>query len=90
MLALIEKVAGLQHVYQKKTFTEQGTKFLSNIYLQYKSAAQLTLLNRAFNLSFNHTLFHKDVTFLNRYFQANRFSSSFLNGIVKNTHKFTI
>ena len=38
----------------------------SNIYHQYKSAVLFTLINEAFQISFNYTPFHKEITFLGR------------------------
>ena len=70
-------------VYRTKTFTGQGMIFFSNIYRQNKSVALFTLLNRAFEISFNYTVF-QEIPFLSRFIQKNGVASSFfLNNIVK-------
>ena len=75
---LIERTSSgfITGVYRKPTFTGQGTNFYSCCFFNFKLNSISTLLNRAFALSSNWILFHKEVTFLTQFFRNNFYPDS--------------
>ena len=63
-------------VYRKPTFTGQGTNFYSSCFYNFKLNSISTLLNRAYALSSDWLIFHKEVTFLTTFFKNNFYPDS--------------
>ena len=61
-------------VYRKPTYTGLGLNFLSECSLRYKINNLTNLLSRAFKLSSNFLIFHKEVEFLKSFFNNNGYS----------------
>jgi len=70
-------------VYRKKTFSGQCTNYFSYSFLRYKIGSIYTLINRAFNLSTNYEIFHKEIEFLRSMFISNNYPNKLFNRIVK-------
>ena len=63
----------LAEIYRKPTFSGLGVNFLSNCSLKFKINAVKTLLFRAYHLSSNWDMFHREVQFLASFFKQNSF-----------------
>ena len=58
-------------VFRKKTYTGLGSNFYSSCFFNFKTNSISTLLHRAYSVSSDWFLFHKEVEFLRRYFYDN-------------------
>ena len=80
-------------VFRKPTFTGLGTNFLSFIPEQFKINSIQTLLFRAYNISSNWQLFHKEIEFLKTYFLTNGYPPNIfyktLRNFLNNLHNKT-
>ena len=72
-------------VYRKATFTGQGCHFYSHCSLLFKTNTCKTLIHRAYKICSNYFLFHKEISFLEKFFTKNGFSKSFF---YKQVHKY--
>ena len=63
----------LAEIYRKPTFSGLGVNFLNNCSLKFKINAVKTLLFRAYHLSSNWDMFHREVQFLANFFKQNSF-----------------
>ena len=87
----INKANKSYSIYRKPTFSGLGISFFSHCPLKFKTNAISTLLFRAYNLTSNYILFHKEINFLKTFFINNGFTESiyyqkvnnFLNDIYK-------
>ena len=66
-------------VFRKKTFTGQGTNFYSSCASIFRLNSISTLLHRAYTLSSNWQIFHKEIMFLLQYFMNNSYPSLLVN-----------
>ena len=58
-------------VFRKKTYTGLGSNFYSACFFNFKVNSISTLLHRAYSISSDWILFHKEVEFLRNYFYDN-------------------
>ena len=70
-------------VYRKKTFTGLGISFFSFDICKFKFNAIRTLIYRAFNISSNYNIFHKELEFLKIFFINNGFPLRMINNEIK-------
>ena len=77
-------------VYRKTTFTGQSLNWFSFCPLIYKINSIKTLINRAYNLTSNYQLFHKEIQFLKEFFISNNYSSETFYKLTKSfiTNKY--
>ena len=71
-------------IYRKPTFSGLGLNFLSECSFKYKLNNISTLLFRAYRLSSNYMLFHREVTFLKSFFNNNGFTDNLFFKKVRN------
>ena len=60
-------------IFRKKTFTGLGTNFYSHCFFNFKLNALSTLLHRAYTLTSDWSNFHKEISYLQQYFENNCF-----------------
>ena len=70
-------------VFRKNTFSGLGTSFFSFTPYIYKINAIKTLIFRAYRLSSNFTVLHREFNFIREYFVANGFPSSLVYRHIK-------
>ena len=70
--------------YRKPTFTGLGLNFLSHSSYLYKINSIKTLINRAYNVCSNFFLFHKEMQFLQNFFECNAFPTHLFTRILHN------
>ena len=70
-------------VFRKNTFTGLGTNFYSFCFRNFKINSISTLLHRAFTLTSDWHLFHKEIVFLERFFKNNCYPSKVFFNLVK-------
>ena len=66
-------------VYRKPTFTGLGTSFFSFVSSQFKKCAIKTLIHRAYHISSNFQLLHREFNFILSFFKNNGYPESMVN-----------
>ena len=70
-------------IFRKNTFTGLGSNFYSFCFYNFKINSLSTLLHRAFVLTSDWKLFHKEIEFLSNYFKQNCYPSKVFYNAVK-------
>ena len=70
-------------IFRKSTFTGLGSNFYSFCFYNFKMNSLSTLLHRAFTLTSDWQLFHKEIEFLSNYFKQNCYPTKVFNTFVK-------
>ena len=70
-------------IFRKSTFTGLGSNFYSFCFYNFKINSLSTLLHRAFTLTSDWQLFHKEIEFLSNYFKQNCYPTKVFYTTVK-------
>ena len=70
-------------IFRKSTFTGLGSNFYSFCFYNFKVNSILTLLHRAFTITSDWQLFHKEIEFLHTFFKQNCYPSKVFYNKVK-------